>query len=135
MFKTHQGVIEDDSNAIYLRPETAQGIFINFLNVQRSLRLKLPFAVGQIGKTFRNEITPGNFIFRTREFEQMELEYFVYPKQAEDVFNDQLEKIKKFLFKTLKLNESNVHLKEHKPDELSHYSKRTIDIEYHFPHG
>jgi glycyl-tRNA synthetase len=135
MFKTHQGVIEDDTNAIYLRPETAQGIFINFINIQRSLRLKLPFAVGQIGKSFRNEITPGNFIFRTREFEQMELEYFVYPKQANDVFNDQLEKIKKFLFKTLKINEANIHFHEHKKDELSHYSTRTIDVEYHFPHG
>jgi glycyl-tRNA synthetase len=135
MFKTHQGVLEDDSNVIYLRPETAQGIFINFLNIQRSLRLKLPFAVGQIGKSFRNEITPGNFIFRTREFEQMELEYFVNPKDADKVFEDELTKIKSFLLDTITLNKKNVNFKEHSKKELSHYSKRTIDIQYNFPHG
>jgi glycyl-tRNA synthetase len=135
MFKLHQGVLEDDTSTNYLRPETAQGIFINFANVQRSLRLKLPFAIGQIGKSFRNEITPGNFIFRTREFEQMELEYFVYPQDADQTFNQQLQKIQNFLFKTLTLNENNVHLREHHHDELSHYSQRTIDLEYQFPHG
>jgi glycyl-tRNA synthetase len=135
MFKTHQGVIENENNAIYLRPETAQGIFINYINIQRSLRLKLPFAIGQIGKSFRNEITPGNFIFRTREFEQMELEYFVYPKQADVTFENQLAKIQDFIYNELKLSKQNIRLQEHKKNELSHYSTRTIDIEYNFPHG
>jgi glycyl-tRNA synthetase len=135
MFKVHQGILENDTAINYLRPETAQGIFTNFVNVQRSLRLKLPFAIGQIGKSFRNEITPGNFIFRTREFEQMELEYFVIPQDADKVFNYQLEKIKHFLTKVLLLHENNIHIREHKKDELSHYSARTIDIEYRFPHG
>jgi glycyl-tRNA synthetase len=135
MFKTHQGVVEEETNAVYLRPETAQGIFVNFMNVQRSLRLKLPFAVGQIGKSFRNEITPGNFIFRTREFEQMELEYFVTPSDADKYFEIELAKIKDFLFKTIKLNTQNVKFREHNRDELSHYSNRTIDVEYNFTHG
>jgi glycyl-tRNA synthetase len=135
MFKIHQGILENDAAVNYLRPETAQGIFTNFMNVQRSLRLKLPFAIGQIGKSFRNEITPGNFIFRTREFEQMELEYFVSPEAADQIFDIQLKKINNFLTKTLAINSDNIHLREHKKDELSHYSTRTIDIEYNFPHG
>ncbi|MDR0826150.1 MAG: glycine--tRNA ligase [Mycoplasmataceae bacterium] len=135
MFKTHQGVLEDDTSAIYLRPETAQGIFINYLNIQRSLRLKLPFSVGQIGKSFRNEITPGNFIFRTREFEQMELECFVNPKDADKVFDKELIKIKSFLFDVIKLNKANIKFHEHDSKELAHYSVRTIDVEFNFPHG
>lgn len=135
MFKTHQGVIEDETNTIYLRPETAQEIFINFMNIQRSMRLKLPFAVGQIGKSFRNEITPGNFIFRTREFEQMELEWFVFPNEANNIFEQEINKIKSFLLDTLKFDENNIKFHEHKKEELSHYSSRTIDIDYQFPHG
>jgi glycyl-tRNA synthetase len=135
MFATHQGVVENDKNRIYLRPETAQGIFTNFINIQRSLRLKLPFAVGQIGKSFRNEITPGNFIFRTREFEQMELEYFCFPKQADEIFEDQLKLIKNFIFNILTIDKQNVKFNEHQKKELSHYSKRTIDVEFNFPHG
>jgi glycyl-tRNA synthetase len=135
MFATHQGVIEDDKNRLYLRPETAQGIFINFANIQRTLRLKLPFAVGQIGKSFRNEITPGNFIFRTREFEQMELEYFCFPEQAEQIFKQELNKIEHFLFNVLTIDKNNVKFVEHKKEELSHYSSKTIDVEFNFPHG
>jgi glycyl-tRNA synthetase len=135
MFKTHQGVVEDDSNTIYLRPETAQEIFINFMNIQRSMRLKLPFAVGQIGKSFRNEITPGNFVFRTREFEQMELEWFVVPQEADEIFKQEVEKIKNFLINTLNLDKNSIRFHEHNKDELSHYSSRTIDIDYQFPHG
>jgi glycyl-tRNA synthetase len=135
MFKVHQGILDDETNINYLRPETAQGIFMNFANVQRTTRAKLPFAIGQIGKSFRNEITPGNFIFRTREFEQMELEYFVFPKDADTIFDEQLKKIQNFIHKILQINQHNIKLREHKKDELSHYSNRTIDIEYHFPHG
>jgi glycyl-tRNA synthetase len=135
MFKIHQGILENDETINYLRPETAQGIFLNYANVQRSGRLKLPFSIGQIGKSFRNEITPGNFIFRTREFEQMELEYFVFPNEANQIFEDLLNKINHFLYNVLFLNRKNLHLREHKHDELSHYSSRTIDIVYRFPHG
>jgi glycyl-tRNA synthetase len=135
MFQVHQGILSNDATVNYLRPETAQGIFINFANIQRSLRLKIPFAVGQIGKSFRNEITPGNFIFRTREFEQMELEYFVLPKDVNKIFDEQLEKINNFLIDILMFDKNNLRLHEHSKDELSHYSARTIDIEYRFPHG
>ncbi|MDR0545509.1 MAG: glycine--tRNA ligase [Mycoplasmataceae bacterium] len=135
MFETKQGVVEDDKNTIYLRPETAQGIFINFLNVQRTLRLKLPFGIGQIGKAFRNEITPGNFIFRTREFEQMELEYFVEPKDSDKIFDSLLKKLKTFFMSTIGLDEKNLQFYEHKKEELSHYSKRTIDVLFNYPHG
>jgi glycyl-tRNA synthetase len=135
MFKVNQGILDNNDAINYLRPETAQGIFTNFANVQRSLRLKLPFAIGQIGKSFRNEITPGNFIFRTREFEQMELEYFVHPNEANDIFDIQLAKINNFLHDILKINKENIRLHEHQKGELSHYSTRTIDIEYKFPHG
>ncbi|MDD2591361.1 MAG: glycine--tRNA ligase [Erysipelotrichaceae bacterium] len=134
MFKTFQGVIEDAKNTIYLRPETAQGMFVNFKNVQRFSRKKIPFGIGQIGKSFRNEITPGNFIFRTREFEQMELEFFCKP-------NDDLkwyEYWKKFCFDwliTLGINQDNIRLREHTKEELSHYSKGTSDIEYAFSFG
>lgn len=135
MFATHIGVIEDEKSIVYLRPETAQGIFINFKNVQRTSRLKLPFSINQIGKAFRNEITPGNFIFRTREFEQMECEYFTYPDLASALFESQLEKIQFFLINFIGLNPNNFKLNEHKQEDLSHYSCRTVDVQYRFPHG
>ena len=134
MFKTAQGVVEDDKNTIYLRPETAQGIFINFNNVQRSMRLKLPFGIGQIGKSFRNEVTPGNFIFRTREFEQMELEYFTYPDQDDDAYKYYVDKSKKFIT-SLGIKEDSIRLRVHGKEELAHYSKGTTDIEFEFPFG
>ena len=132
MFKTFQGVVEDNKNAIYLRPETAQGIFINFKNIQRTSRKKVPFGIGQIGKSFRNEITPGNFIFRTREFEQMELEFFCQP--GEDL--KWYEYWQGFCLNWLKgfgVNEDKLRLREHTQEELSFYSKGTCDIEYEFP--
>ncbi|PCI25693.1 glycine--tRNA ligase [Candidatus Peregrinibacteria bacterium] len=136
MFKTKQGVLEDTSADIYLRPETAQGIFVNFANVLRTSRKKLPFGVAQVGKAFRNEITPGNFIFRTREFEQMEIEYFVKPEEAKK-FHKQWEKdIWKFLKETLQVNRiDDFRLRWHSPEEVSHYSDGTFDIEYQYPFG
>ncbi|MDR2462054.1 MAG: glycine--tRNA ligase [Mycoplasmataceae bacterium] len=135
MFKTFQGVTEDALTTLYLRPETAQGIFINFANVQRTTRMKLPFAVCQIGKAFRNEITPGNFIFRTREFEQMEIEYFCFPEQSSEIFDKEINVIKNFLENILNFDKKNLIFKEHKKEELSHYSSKTIDVQYNFPHG
>ena len=134
MFKTYQGVTEDKAHEIYLRPETAQGIFINFKNVQRALRLKIPFGIGQIGKSFRNEITPGNFIFRTREFEQMELEFFCHPSEDNKWFLYWKDFCSSWL-RRLGLKEGNMRFYEHKSEELSHYSKATVDIEYNFPFG
>lgn len=134
MFKTFQGVTEDTKNTIYLRPETAQGIFVNFLNVQRSMRLKVPFGIGQVGKSFRNEITPGNFIFRVREFEQMELEFFCKPGTELEWFKYYKEKAKKFLL-DLGIREENLRLRDHSKEELSFYSNATTDIEYKFPFG
>lgn len=134
MFKTHQGVVEDSKSDIYLRPETAQGIFINFKNVQRSTRKKLPFGIAQIGKSFRNEITPGNFIFRTREFEQMELEFFCKPGEDLEWFTYWKEFCKNWLL-DLGIKEKNIRLRDHSQEELSHYSNATTDIEYHFPFG
>ncbi len=134
MFKTHQGVIEEENNAIYLRPETAQGIFVNFLNVQRSMRLKVPFGVAQIGKSFRNEITPGNFIFRTREFEQMELEFFCKPGTELEWFEYWKEYCVKWLY-DLRIKKCNIRVRDHSEEELSHYSNSTSDIEYKFPFG
>ena len=134
MFKTFQGVTEDSKNTIYLRPETAQGIFTNFLNVQRSLRLKLPFGVGQVGKSFRNEITPGNFIFRVREFEQMELEFFCKPGTELAWFKHYKEYCKKFLI-DLGIKEESLRFRDHSQEELSFYSNATTDIEYLFPFG
>ena len=134
MFKTFQGVTEDSKSTIYLRPETAQGIFTNFLNVQRSLRLKVPFGVGQVGKSFRNEITPGNFIFRVREFEQMELEFFCKPGTELDWFKHYKEYCKKFLV-DLGIKEENLRLRDHSQEELCFYSNATTDIEYKFPFG
>ena len=135
MFASHQGVIADEKNKVYLRPETAQGIFINFKDVLRTTRMKLPFAICQIGKAFRNEITPGNFIFRTREFEQMECEWFVYEDKADHTFDIELKKIQSCLKNVIGLKDSSLKLNEHKKDDLSHYSKRTVDIQYNFPHG
>jgi glycyl-tRNA synthetase len=134
MFRTHQGVTEDSSSEIFLRPETAQGIFVNFRNVQRTMRKKLPFGIGQIGKSFRNEITPGNFIFRTREFEQMELEFFCEPGTDMEWFQYWRQFCYDWL-RSLGLKESNLRLRDHAPEQLSHYSTATTDIEYHFPFG
>ena len=134
MFKTFQGVNENTANEIYLRPETAQGIFVNFLNVQRSMRKKIPFGIAQIGKSFRNEITPGNFIFRTREFEQMELEFFCEPGTELDWYKYWREYCYDFL-RSLNLSEDNLRKREHSQEELYHYSNGTTDIEYLFPFG
>jgi len=134
MFKTFQGVTEDSSSVVYLRPETAQGIFVNFKNVLDSSRMKLPFGIAQIGKSFRNEITPGNFIFRTREFEQMELEFFVKPGEDEKWF-DYWRQFMMDFFVSLGVKKENLRLRDHSPEELSHYSKATTDLEYKFPFG
>lgn len=134
MFKTYQGVIEDTAAQVYLRPETAQGIFVNFKNILDSMRVRLPFGVGQVGKAFRNEITPGNFIFRTREFEQMEIEYFVRSEESEQLFDSWVEDFKQF-FKDLRVDESKLRLRYHDKDELSHYSNKTVDFEYEYPFG
>ena len=134
MFKTKQGVTDDSANDIFLRPETAQGIFVNFKNVQRSMRKKLPFGIGQIGKSFRNEITPGNFTFRTREFEQMELEFFCRPDEDQQWYEYWRDYSVKFL-EDLGMTPELTRLRDHTDDELSHYSKETVDIEYKFPFG
>ena len=134
MFKTFQGVTEDATDAVYLRPETAQGIFVNFKNVQRTSRKKLPFGIAQIGKSFRNEITPGNFTFRTREFEQMELEFFCQPDTDLEWFNYWKQFCIDWLF-TLGLTKEEVRWRDHGPEELSFYSKATTDIEFLFPFG
>jgi len=134
MFKTYQGVVEDKQAEIFLRPETAQGIFVNFKNVQRASRKKIPFGIGQIGKSFRNEITPGNFTFRTREFEQMELEFFCEPGEDIKWFNYW----KEFCFNWLiglNMKEENIRFRDHSKEELSHYSNATSDIEYNFSFG
>ncbi|QHW35192.1 glycine--tRNA ligase [Paenibacillus rhizovicinus] len=134
MFRTFQGVTESSANQIYLRPETAQGIFVNFRNVQRSMRKKLPFGIGQIGKSFRNEITPGNFTFRTREFEQMELEFFCKPGEDLEWFQYWRGFCRDWLL-GLGMHEASIRLRDHADDELSHYSSATTDIEYRFPFG
>ena len=134
MFKTFIGVTEDSTNTVYLRPETAQGIFVNFSSVQRSMRKKLPFGVCQIGKSFRNEITPGNFVFRTREFEQMELEFFCKPGTDLEWFAYWKNYCHKWLL-DLGMKEENLRLRDHDPDELCFYSKATTDFEYLFPFG
>lgn len=134
MFKTHQGVTTSSANEIYLRPETAQGIFVNFKNVQRTMRKKLPFGIGQIGKSFRNEITPGNFTFRTREFEQMELEFFCKPGEDMEWFAYWRGFCRDWLL-ALGMKEESIRLRDHSEDELSHYSNATTDIEYRFPFG
>ena len=132
MFKTFIGTLEDAKSTVYLRPETCQGIFVNFNNVLRTSRKKLPFGIGQIGKSFRNEITPGNFIFRVREFEQMELEFFTYPNDDERWFEYWVEKCLDFV-KRMGIKEENIRLRPHAKEELSFYSKATSDIEYAFP--
>ncbi len=134
MFKTYQGVTEDSSSELYLRPETAQGIFVNFKNIARTSRKKLPFGVGQIGKSFRNEITPGNFTFRIREFEQMELEFFCKPGTDLEWFAYWKEYCKNFLL-NLGMTEEYLRLRDHDPEELCFYSKATTDFEYLFPFG
>ena len=134
MFKTFQGVTEDAKSELYLRPETAQGIFVNFQNVQRTTRKKLPFGVGQIGKSFRNEITPGNFIFRIREFEQMELEFFCKPDTDLEWFQYWRTYCHDWLI-GLNVKEENLRLRDHEPEELAFYSKATTDFEYLFPFG
>ena len=134
MFKTFQGVTEDAKNEIYLRPETAQGIFVNFANIQRTTRRKMPFGVAQIGKSFRNEITPGNFVFRTREFEQMELEFFCKPGSDLDWFYYWKDFCENWLL-SLGLKKENLRLRDHEKEELAFYSKATTDIEFLFPFG
>ena len=134
MFKTFQGVTEGSKSELYLRPETAQGIFVNFANIQRTTRKKVPFGVAQVGKSFRNEITPGNFIFRVREFEQMELEFFCKPGTDLEWFAYWREFCKNFLL-NIGLKEENIRLRDHSPEELCFYSKATTDFEYLFPFG
>ena len=134
MFKTFQGVTEDTTSTVYLRPETAQGIFENFKNVQRTTRAKVPFGIGQIGKSFRNEITPGNFIFRVREFEQMELEFFCKPGTDLEWFNYWKEHCKNWLY-GLGIKEENLRLRDHDKEELCFYSRATTDFEFKFPFG
>ena len=134
MFKTFQGVTEDSQSQIYMRPETAQGIFVNFANVQRTSRKKIPFGIAQIGKSFRNEITPGNFTFRTREFEQMELEFFCKPGTDLEWFAYWKNFCAEFLY-SLGMKKENLKLRDHEPEELSHYSNATTDFEFLFPFG
>jgi glycyl-tRNA synthetase len=134
MFRTHTGPVESDDNMVYLRPETAQGIFINFENVRRSNRLKIPFGIAQVGKSFRNEITPGQFVFRTREFEQMEMEYFCHPSESAAWFDYWVEQRHRWYI-DLGMTAGNLRIRPHDPDELSHYSAGTVDVEYAFPWG
>ena len=134
MFKTFMGVVEDSTAEIYLRPETAQGIYVNFLNVLNSSRKKIPFGIAQIGKAFRNEITPGNFIFRMREFEQMEMQFFVNPGEADKWFNYWQEQRMKW-YLDLGVSKENLNFREHEKDELAHYAKKALDVEYNFPFG
>lgn len=134
MFKTHMGPVEDQGSVVYLRPETAQGIFVNFLNCQVTTRYKVPFGIAQIGKSFRNEITPGNFIFRTREFEQMEMQYFVKPGADEQAFEEWKETRMNF-YGRFGLQKENLRFHPHGPGELAHYAKAAVDVQYKFPIG
>ncbi len=134
MFKTFMGPVEEDANVVYLRPETAQGIFVNFENVLNTTRKRLPFGIAQLGKAFRNEITTGNFIFRSREFEQMEIEYFVRPETADEWFDYWLEERRKW-YLNLGIREENLHLRPHGDEELAHYARKCYDIDYNFPMG
>ncbi|MFA4854201.1 MAG: glycine--tRNA ligase, partial [Candidatus Omnitrophota bacterium] len=134
MFKTYQGPIEDSSSLIHMRPETAQGMFVNFLNILDSKHPKLPFGLAQIGKSFRNEITPGNFTFRTREFEQMEIEYFCRPEEADKIYESWVEERFNW-YLNLGLNKENLRKREHGKEELAHYAKACTDVEYNFPFG
>ncbi|MBU0596959.1 glycine--tRNA ligase [Patescibacteria group bacterium] len=132
MFKTQMGVVEGEGNEIYLRPETCQGIYVNFLNIQQSMRLKIPFGVAQIGKAFRNEITPGHFIFRTREFEQMEQQYFIHPDNSEKTFEMWKEARMKW-YLDLGIKPEKLRFRDHEGNELAHYAKAALDIEYDYP--
>ncbi|HYJ78146.1 MAG TPA: glycine--tRNA ligase, partial [Longimicrobiaceae bacterium] len=132
MFKTFMGPVEDDAAAVYLRPETAQGIYVNFLNVQQSARQRVPFGIAQIGKAFRNEITPGNFTFRTREFEQMEMQFFVEPGTDEEWFERWKEERRRWMLETIGLAPERVRFAEHPPDKLAHYAKAAFDLEFFF---
>jgi glycyl-tRNA synthetase len=134
MLRTHLGPIESDDNMVYLRPETAQGIFINYENVRRTNRLKLPFGIAQLGRSFRNEITPGQFVFRTREFEQMEMEFFCHPDEAPRWFDYWVEERHRW-YTDLGMTPENLRIRPHDADELSHYSASTVDVEYRFPWG
>ena len=134
MFRTHMGPVETEDNMVYLRPETAQGIFINFENVRRTNRLKLPFGIAQVGKSFRNEITPGQFVFRTREFEQMEMEYFCHPSESARWFEYWIDERHRW-YTDLGMTPEHLRIRPHEADELSHYSAGTVDVEYAFPWG
>ncbi len=134
MFKTFMGPVEDTASTVFLRPETAQGIFVNFLNVLHTARAKIPFGIAQIGKSFRNEITPGNFLFRTREFEQMEMEFFVPPGEDEHWYDYWREERLNWYVR-YGIRPENLRLREHEADELAHYAKACVDVEYHFPFG
>ncbi len=134
MFKTFMGPVEEDAAVVYLRPETAQGIYVNFHNVREAARKKLPFGIAQIGKAFRNEITPGNFTFRTREFEQMEMQFFVHPSEDEKWFDYWMEERLKW-YQRLGIRKEKLSFHEHGPDELAHYAKKAFDIQYEFPFG
>src|SRR5262250_2589982 len=134
MFKTFMGPMEDTASAVYLRPETAQGIFVNFKNVQTTSRQTIPFGIAQVGKSFRNEITPGNFLFRTREFEQMEMEFFVPPAEWQKWF-DEWRKLRRQWYEELGLDPAKLRMRDHAKDELAHYSNGCTDVEYEFPFG
>jgi glycyl-tRNA synthetase len=134
MFRTHMGPVESEENAVFLRPETAQGIFINFENVRRTARKRLPFGIAQVGKSFRNEITPGQFVFRTREFEQMEMEFFCRPEDADEWFRYWVEERKNWYI-DLGMTEENLQFREHEQAELAHYAAATFDVDYRFPWG
>ena len=134
MFKTHMGPVEDEAAVVYLRPETAQGSYVNFKNVQQSTRKKLPFGIAQIGKSFRNEISPGNFVFRMREFEQMEMQYFVRPEAAAQAFEEWLPRRRDW-YTSYGVAPTRLRFREHAPDELAHYAKKAVDVEYRFPFG
>ena len=135
MFKTNIGPIESESETAYLRPETAQGIYVNYLLVQGTMRQKVPFGIAQIGKAFRNEIVARNFIFRTREFEQMEMQYFVKPGDDDNAMIDWKEKRYNFYIDELGISEDKIRFQQHGKDELAHYAKEAWDIEYEFPFG
>jgi glycyl-tRNA synthetase len=134
MFKTHMGPVEEEAAIVYLRPETAQGSYVNFRNVQGSSRRKIPFGIAQIGKSFRNEISPGNFVFRMREFEQMEMQYFVRPDDAARQFEEWLPRRFDW-YRTYGVDAARLRTREHRPDELAHYAKKAVDVEYRFPFG
>jgi len=134
MFRTFMGPVEEDASVVYLRPETAQGAYVNFRNVQQSTRKKLPFGIAQVGKAFRNEITPGNFVFRTREFEQMEMQYFVRPERAAELFEEWLPR-RHAWYLSYGVTPERLRYREHAPDELAHYARKAVDVEYRFPFG